>query len=78
MNRGRDGARAMGRRSKSRSAKSCQSFSSSSRCGSRGTEHHGTVKGWNVEKQFGFVSGDGNLPDAYMHAEGFKDSDLRI
>ncbi|CAE7717135.1 unnamed protein product, partial [Symbiodinium necroappetens] len=37
----------------------------------------GTVNSWNVERQFGFISCDGNRSDVFLHAEGFRDVDVR-
>mmetsp|Transcript_64581 Transcript_64581/g.166218 ORF Transcript_64581/g.166218 Transcript_64581/m.166218 type:complete len:142 (+) Transcript_64581:61-486(+) len=65
----------MGRgRSASRSSRS--SSGSRSRDSDRKKET-GIINSWNVEKQFGFISCDGNRPDVFCHAEGCRDLDLR-
>eukprot|EP00439_Symbiodinium_sp_Y106_P022677 s1136_g2.t2 len=40
-------------------------------------QESGTVNSWNVERQFGFISCDGNRSDVFLHAEGFRDVDVR-
>ncbi|CAJ1365729.1 unnamed protein product [Effrenium voratum] len=37
----------------------------------------GTVNSWNVERQFGFISCDSSRGDVFLHAEGFRDVDVR-
>ncbi|CAE8602398.1 unnamed protein product, partial [Polarella glacialis] len=54
------------------SSRSCGS-SRSSKSAPRKPKESGTVNSWNTEKQFGFVSCDGNRPDIFCHAEGFPD-----
>ncbi|CAE7237455.1 unnamed protein product [Symbiodinium sp. CCMP2592] len=63
----------MGRRSASRSRGSGGSSPSLP----RKPKESGTVNSWNVERQFGFVSCDGNRSDVFLHAEGFRDVDVR-
>merc|ERR1712232_575561 len=66
--------RAMGRRPPSSSSSS--SSSGSLRFGVR-PRLRGVVNSWNVEKQFGFISCEGDRPDVFFHAEGIRDLDVR-
>eukprot|EP00434_Breviolum_minutum_P029277 symbB.v1.2.025894.t2/scaffold2547.1/size76550/6 len=47
------------------------------KCSAQKPEETGTVNSWNVQRQFGFVSCDSSRQDVFLHAEAFKDLDVR-
>mmetsp|Transcript_101613 Transcript_101613/g.287944 ORF Transcript_101613/g.287944 Transcript_101613/m.287944 type:complete len:153 (-) Transcript_101613:78-536(-) len=62
-----------------RDSRSPSSSSGSDRGGAaaRKPKETGTINSWNNDKQFGFISCDGNRPDVFFHAEGVRDTDVR-
>eukprot|EP00438_Fugacium_kawagutii_P007975 Skav221220 [mRNA] locus=scaffold2467:242780:249741:- [translate_table: standard] len=43
----------------------------------RKPQETGTVNSWNVQRQFGFASCDNSRQDVFVHAEAFKDMEVR-
>mmetsp|Transcript_21255 Transcript_21255/g.35449 ORF Transcript_21255/g.35449 Transcript_21255/m.35449 type:complete len:131 (-) Transcript_21255:31-423(-) len=56
-------------RSRSRSSRSLST--------PRKPQETGTVNSWNVQRQFGFASCDSSRQDVFVHAEAFKDMEVR-